>query len=161
MTQDEIRGFNWLVQDVARQRAAAFNRLMEPHGVSRAQAWIIGALSRDPGATQSELAATLGLSRVAIGNTLDRMESAGWIERQADEHDRRVWRIYLTEDIKPLRRVIARAAERVNEQSFEGFNKRERSQLIRLLLRMRDNFVAAEEEAPVKGRSAKSAAGRA
>ena len=34
--------------------------------------------------------------KVAIGGLLDRMESAGFVERRADEHDGRARRVYLT-----------------------------------------------------------------
>lgn len=140
MANREDNRLNWIFQDIARERATIFNELIDPHGIVATQAWIIGALSSRPGATQSELAALLRLTRAAIGNSLDSLEEADLIERRADEQDRRVWRVYLTPKARPLRRFVATAAAKVNEIAFEGLNQKERAQLIALLQRVRTNL---------------------
>lgn len=131
---------NFLIHNLSRDRAAAFNRLMEPHGVTRAQAWAIGALSKNGGMTQTALAAELSLSRVAAGTLLNRLEAAGLVERRDDSEDGRVKRVYLTERSKPLRSLIDRAAAAVNVQSLEGFTEAEVETLIDLLQRVQANL---------------------
>ena len=131
---------NFLVHNLSRDRAAAFNRLMEPHGITRAQAWAIGALSKNGGMTQTELAAELGLTRVAAGTLLGRLDAAGLVERHDDSEDGRVKRVYLTERCKPLRRLIDRAAATVNLQSLEGLTDAEVETLINLLQRVQANL---------------------
>jgi len=88
--------FGFLIHDVSRLRRVAVDRALKPLGITRAQWWVMAFLSRRDGMTQTALAADLDLTKVAIGGLLDRMESAGFIERRADKLDGRARRVYLT-----------------------------------------------------------------
>jgi DNA-binding MarR family transcriptional regulator len=88
--------FGFLIHDVSRLRRVAVDRALKPLGITRAQWWVLAFLSRRDGMTQTALAADLDLSKVAIGGLLDRIETAGFIERRADENDARARRVYLT-----------------------------------------------------------------
>ena len=88
--------FGFLIHDVSRLRRVAVDRALKPLGITRAQWWVLAFLSRRDGMTQTALAADLDLTKVAIGGLLDRMESAGFVERRADPSDGRARRVYLT-----------------------------------------------------------------
>ncbi len=87
MTKDLNTGlrFGFLIHDVSRLRRVAVDRALKPLGITRAQWWVLAFLSRRDGMTQTALAADLDLTKVAIGGLLDRMESAGFVERRADK----------------------------------------------------------------------------
>ncbi|MDA1076053.1 MAG: MarR family transcriptional regulator, partial [Proteobacteria bacterium] len=59
-------------------------------------------LSGKPGATQTELADLVGIGRAPLGKVIDRLETENWVERQSDPADRRVNRLYITRDFKPI-----------------------------------------------------------
>jgi DNA-binding MarR family transcriptional regulator len=88
--------FGFLIHDVSRLRRVAVDRALKPLGITRAQWWVLAFLSRRDGMTQTALAADLDVTKVAIGGLLDRMESAGFVERRADESDGRARRVHLT-----------------------------------------------------------------
>jgi DNA-binding MarR family transcriptional regulator len=88
--------FGFLIHDVSRLRRVAVDRALKPLGITRAQWWVLAFLSRRDGMTQSALAADLDLTKVAVGGLLDRMETAGFVERRADQSDGRARRVYLT-----------------------------------------------------------------
>ena len=98
MTRDLNTGlrFGFLIHDVSRLRRVAVDRALKPLGITRAQWWVLAFLSRRDGMTQTALAADLDLTKVAIGGLLDRMETAGFVERRADQTDGRARRVYLT-----------------------------------------------------------------
>lgn len=87
--------FGFLIHDVSRLRRAAVDRALKPLGVTRAQWWVLAFLSRRDGMTQTALATDLDMTKVAIGGLLDRMETAGFVERRADKNDGRARRVYL------------------------------------------------------------------
>ena len=97
MTRDLNTGlrFGFLIHDVSRLRRVAVDRALKPLGITRAQWWVLAFLSRRDGMTQTALAADLDLTKVAIGGLLDRMETAGFVERRADKNDGRARRVYL------------------------------------------------------------------
>jgi DNA-binding MarR family transcriptional regulator len=88
--------FGFLIHDVSRLRRVAVDRALKPLGVTRAQWWVLAFLSRRDGMTQTSLAAELDLTKVAIGSLLDRMETAGFVDRRADQSDGRARRVFLT-----------------------------------------------------------------
>ena len=88
--------FGFLIHDVSRLRRVAVDRALKPLGITRAQWWVLAFLSRRDGMTQTALAADLDLTKVAVGGLLDRMETAGFVERRADQNDGRARRVYLT-----------------------------------------------------------------
>jgi DNA-binding MarR family transcriptional regulator len=88
--------FGFLIHDVSRLRRVVVDRALKPRGITRSQWWVLAFLSRRDGMTQTALAADLDLTKVAVGGLIDRMETAGLIERRADRKDGRARRIYLT-----------------------------------------------------------------
>ncbi len=88
--------FGFLIHDVSRLRRIVIDRALKPVGITRSQWWVLSFLGRRDGMTQTALAADLDLTKVAVGGLLDRMETAGFIERRADQRDGRIRRVYLT-----------------------------------------------------------------
>ena len=103
--------FGFLVHDVSRLRRIVVDRALKPLGITRSQWWVLAFLSRRDGMTQTALAADLDLTKVAIGGLVDRMESAGFVERRADERDARARRVYLT---RAGQRLVATIRENVD-----------------------------------------------
>jgi DNA-binding MarR family transcriptional regulator len=80
---------------VGRQMDQIFAR----HGVSQAQFDVLMTLLiGGEGITQQELAKRLLVTKGNVCGLIDRMESAGWVERREDPEDRRANRIYLTDN---------------------------------------------------------------
>lgn len=105
--------FGFLIHDVSRMRRIVVDRALKPLGITRSQWWVLAFLSRRDGMTQTALAADLDLTKVAIGGLVDRMETAGFVERRADERDARARRIYLTRAGQKLVTTIREAVDAV------------------------------------------------
>jgi DNA-binding MarR family transcriptional regulator len=116
-TDDAIR-FGFLIHDVSRLRRVVVDRVLKPLGVTRSQWWLLAFLSRRDGMTQSALATDLDLTRVAVGGLLGRLESAGLVQRRADEADARIRRVYLTRAGHRLVRDIRRQVEQVERDNL-------------------------------------------
>jgi len=86
-----------VISDVARLIRTTFDRRVRELGITRAQWLLLTRLHRNPGVSQSELADLMEVERASAGRMIDRMEANGWVERRAQNGDRRVKRVYLTE----------------------------------------------------------------
>jgi DNA-binding MarR family transcriptional regulator len=73
-------------------------QIFAKRGVSSAQFDVLMTLQFGEGITQQELARRLLVTKGNVCGLIDRMESAGWVERRADPEDRRANRLYLTEE---------------------------------------------------------------
>jgi len=72
-------------------------RLFRPLGLTGAQYNVLNVLADTPeGMSQRELSDVLVVDRSNVTGMLDRMQKAGWVQRQDDPADRRVYRVTLT-----------------------------------------------------------------
>jgi DNA-binding MarR family transcriptional regulator len=123
----------YLIHDVSRMRRTAFDHLMKPLGVTRAQWWVLAHLSRQDGMAQTQLAAILDVGKASLGSLLDRLEATGFIERRPDAVDRRVKRVFLSRSSRQLLEELAEVEARFNEQILSGLDAEDRKSLIRML----------------------------
>ena len=133
----------FLIHDVSRLRRNLFDQTLSPLGVTRSQWWVLAFLSRSDGMAQTELAHELDLGKVALGGLIDRLETAGLVERRPDPNDRRVKRIFLTTTSKRLIKRMRRESHRTNERILENIETKDLENVTRVLDRMKVNLLAA------------------
>ncbi len=152
-TENEV---GLVFQHVARQRVRALDTLLAPHGLTSAQVYVLNWLLRKDGLTQIELARLLDIGTVAVSGMIDRLEAADWVERRADENDRRSKRIFLKSSASSKAHVLSEAAARVNALSFAGLSSKEVDTLLLLMRRVRSNLRdALEDQAEARGGGAR------
>ena len=135
------RNFGFILNDVSRLMRTTFDRRAKSIGLTRSQWWVLVHLYRRDGLVQAELAEILEIERPTLGRLLDRLENKGWLRRQADPKDRRVKRVYLTDEVKPAMKSLRRIAADLRQQALEGLNKDEREQLVDTLIHMKTNLL--------------------
>lgn len=133
--------FGFLIHDVSRLRRVVVDRALKPLGITRSQWWVLAFLSRRDGMTQTALAGDLDLTKVAIGGLLDRMESAGFVERRADASDGRARRVYLTRAGTKLVSTIRKNVEEIELQILEKVPEEALQQASATLLTIKDTLL--------------------
>ena len=84
-----------------------------------------------------ELADLLEVEKATAGRLIDRLEANGWVERRADEFDRRINRIYMTKRGQSVHDTIGPIAEGMMEDELSGLTMAERKQLTELMLNVK------------------------
>src|SRR6202167_3022306 len=90
-----VRVWFRLIRLEARMQAAVGERLREI-GLSVPQCDVLTTLTEAEGVSQQVLAQRLYVTKGNISGLLDRLETAGLVERRSTETDRRQYEIYLT-----------------------------------------------------------------
>jgi len=121
---------------------AEFNRRVQQHGITLAQARILRYLARQPGLRQVELATLLEIAPMTLVRLLDTLARAGHIERRPDPKDRRAFRLYATPAARPLLAVIARTVAEVRTMALRGLSRAERRALVHTLQVVKRNVSA-------------------
>lgn len=106
----------WLVRAQHRVSTWLLARAGGEGGVSVAQAGVLFALEAEDGMTSSGLARELGVAPAAMTGLSKRMERAGLVERRKDTRDRRVMRVFITDQ---GREMTTRAADVLGELNAE------------------------------------------
>lgn len=114
-------------------------------GVTAAQAGLLFYLGTHDGALMSEAAAALDLGAPGMSGLADRTEKAGLIERRADDADRRVSRLWLTDSGRLARQCSKSRMKDLNEILTDGFTEAEIDVVARWLTSLQTKFPVADE----------------
>lgn len=132
----------YMVSDVARLMRTVFDRRVRDIGLTRAQWLVLTRLYRRPGASQTELASMLETDRASAGRLIDRMERAGWVERRADQVDRRINRLFLTSEARRAHAEMWQVAVTTVDDALSALTPAERLQFTELTGRVKGRLQA-------------------
>ena len=94
-------------------------------------------LSRNPGAGQKEIAEFSHVSTAAVNQTVKEMLAAGYLQKEADETDRRRSRLFLTDRGKDIAERMRRSFEDRDARITAALTPEKERELIGLLDRIR------------------------
>jgi DNA-binding MarR family transcriptional regulator len=144
---------SFLIHDVSRMRRTAFDQLMKPLGVTRAQWWVLAHLSRNDGMMQTQLADALDVGKASLGTFLERLEAGGLIERRDDPIDKRAKRVYMARAGHLLLKQMMQQEIWFNERILCELSPQKRDAMVqtltcikRALLQQIDTDTPAEED---------------
>ena len=152
---DPDSSIGFLVWDVARLLRRNFNRRAQALGLSQAQWRALAYLARQQGVSQASLADRLEIQPITLVRLLDRLQAAGLVTRRPDPHDRRAFRLYLTDRAQPLLARMWSIAAQTREQALAGMPIQRQRMLIKSLQHLRQNLLQAEDSATANGQKDK------
>lgn len=125
----------------------AFDAGFEALDLNLTQALLLAYVARFGPMTQTQLADCVGIGRAAAGAIIDALHDRGAVRRDADPHDRRVWRVSVTPRGAELAAKVDEVDATLCAQLRAGIGRTERQQLVQLLLQLHANALAVLDEA--------------
>ncbi len=110
--------------------------VIEPAGLTPGEYGLLAAVDDGPELDQRRLAAALGIDVVSVGQMIDRLEAAGWVERRMDPRDRRVRLLTATAEGSALRARLRPAALQAQERIMSVLSDDEQALFLDLLTRI-------------------------
>ncbi len=101
------------------------------------QAMTLGFLAEQDQITSSELGMRVELDSATLTGILDRLETAGFIERKGNPDDRRSIRIHLTKKGKPLAREATRVIAEANQEFLQILTEEQKRNLHSIISTLR------------------------
>ena len=96
---------------------------MQELGIYPGQIPVLGLLSYQDGLSQREIAEKLHIKPPTVNVTVQRLEKAGFLYREADEKDQRISRIYLTEKGKQTKESGMKKVQDNEKILLDGFSE--------------------------------------
>lgn len=149
--EDLSRNFGFILNDVARLMRTTFDRRVKALGFTRSQWWVLNHLFRQNGVTQSELAVILEVEKATLGRMLDRLEAKRLIRRESDAADRRVRRVYLTDEVEPTIKAMRAAAADMRRDALAGIPPEDRDRFVDTLIAIKTNLARVDASAAANG----------
>lgn len=129
-----------MVADVSHLMRRAFDERARSSGLSRPQWRVLTMLRRHEGINQGGLADLVEVEPITLCRMVDRLQEAELVERRADPADRRAWRLHLTDKARALLEEMRPMAFSLFDDAMTGLDPAERSDLFRMLERIRTNL---------------------
>jgi MarR family transcriptional regulator, transcriptional regulator for hemolysin len=134
------------LMSVARLIREAYDARFAVLDLNLTQASILAYVADFGPVIQTRIADHLGNGRAATGASIDRLQERGFVERQPDPVDRRVWLIDLTAAGRELAVKIALVDESLRTELRDGITRTERQALTDVLGRLGSNLHRAITE---------------
>jgi DNA-binding MarR family transcriptional regulator len=93
----------------------------------------------------------LEIEPITLTRIIDRLEDAGWVERQSDPADRRARILHLTDKSRGIVIALRASVEALFDDMLEGFDAAERASFAQMLDRIAANLAAARLPEVVNG----------
>ena len=135
--EDYHRDLLFLLNDIGRLLRTEADRRAKSHGMTRAQWGILLWLEREPGLSQRELSEMLEVEPISVARLVDRLERNGMVERRADDADRRIWRLHLTQAARPILGEIHDYRAAMTAGLTQDLHPAAQAQVIEALTRMK------------------------
>jgi DNA-binding MarR family transcriptional regulator len=112
-----------------------FTEKLEPFGLTPFHWLVLCCLWQEDGLPTSSIGDKLKQVGGTLTGVLDRMEERGLVRRERDVHDRRIWRIWLTDAGKELETVLPPLAAELRDEAMSDISQSEREVFSQLLNR--------------------------
>ena len=133
----QIRRAHQLSVALFMEETAAFD-------VTPVQFAILNALMDDPGEDQVTLSGRVAFDAATSGSVIGRLESKGWVRREADPADKRRKLLWVTPAGEEVALQMKRAVSKVQSRLLGPLSRAERDQFAALL----GKLIAGHEELP-------------
>lgn len=97
------------------------------------------------GATQRDLVERSGRDKGQVARVIDKLKKSDLVKSVADEHDRRIARLQVTEKGQQLHQEFRRLNDEIARQATETFTDEQCHQLLQLLMQMNQNLKPSNE----------------
>lgn len=142
----EPRSLDHLFAQVSRLHDIRGNHAFADLKLHHGQSPMLHLLIKQDGQTHSELAAARHVSAPTVSKTVQRMESSGLVMRKPDPDDERVSRVYVTDMGREAYRKMTAVMTKLTLDMESALTPAECEDLFRILLKLRDHFMANREQ---------------
>ena len=111
-----------------------------PHELTHMEGKVLGYFARNPGATQSDLAAHARRDKAQLARLIAGLKERELLEARVDEQDRRNLRLHLTPAGQQLRDTLQQQARKLARLGMAGLSPDEGRQLLALLSKVQSSL---------------------
>jgi MarR family transcriptional regulator for hemolysin len=137
--------------DNSRQLRRLFDERVRDLGLTGPQARLLLALDHQADENQAFYAERLEVEPITLTRIVDRLEEAGWVERQSDPADRRARILHLTDKSRSIVTRLRASVETLFDDMLGGFDAAEKAVFAALLERISANLAASRQPETING----------
>lgn len=143
--RDPKSQLEFLLVEVARLQLRVYNGRFRATGLNQSQIAALLHLQRAESLSQTDLSERLGMKKAATGTLIDGLEGKGLVERTRSSEDRRLQLVSITDAGERVVDEVDHMGEALGTGLRRGISREERTQLVSILQRIRQNLRELEK----------------
>ncbi|MCY8374051.1 MarR family transcriptional regulator [Bacillus inaquosorum] len=108
--------------------------------LTRGQYLYLVRIYENPGIIQEKLAEMIKVDRTTAARAIKKLEMQGFIQKQPDEQNKKIKKLFPTEKGKKVYPLLRREGEHSMEVALSGFTPEEKETIFKLVHRVRKNI---------------------
>ncbi|CAM3882912.1 MarR family transcriptional regulator [Bacillus subtilis] len=125
---------------IARALDSISNIEFKDLNLTRGQYLYLVRIYENPGIIQEKLAEMIKVDRTTAARAIKKLEMQGFIQKQPDEQNKKIKKLFPTEKGKKVYPLLRREGEHSTEVALSGFTSEEKETISALLHRVRKNI---------------------
>ncbi|MDR4938402.1 MarR family winged helix-turn-helix transcriptional regulator [Rossellomorea marisflavi] len=107
--------------------------------LTKGQYLYVVRICENPGIIQEKVADMIKVDRTTASRAIAKLEASGFIEKVADDHNKKIKKLYPTEKGRSIYPFIKKENDHSNAVALSGLSDEESDALLHLLQRVREN----------------------
>lgn len=144
LTQEESLG-RW-ISLLHRESKITIGKQLQEFGIGSGQHPALMILYEEDGLIQDDIAHRVFVDKATIGRAIQKLEQNGFVRREHDVHDKRAYRVFLTQKGRSVEQDVKRVLMGWTRMLASGFSDQERNGAVDALKRMHKNALDHRHE---------------
>ncbi len=136
----ESKSTKELFVELARVYFVKKYKVVADKGIHPGQEALLELVSNESGLSQKDLAKKLKIQPPTVAVSIKRMEKAGWLTREIDETDKRISRVFITQEGQKVLEEVKIKSKELDDIVFAGIPEVEKCLLHRILIQIIENI---------------------
>lgn len=137
---DKLQELGFRLDEAARLYTRRFEQRAQTLSLQMAQCKALVVLAENGGVSQTRLSQISEIDPARLVGILDRLEAGGWAQRRPQPGDRRVRSLAVTENAKPVIKLIWNAISDTDIEALQGVSIEEIGTIVKVLTRIHSNL---------------------
>ena len=126
------------ITDVSKGLFSLVDREMRGLGLSRAQWFLLASVYYYENSTQQELADFMDISKSSTAKLIRKVEKKGWVRRENDSKDGRIYRVSVTPEMRPAIQAVAKLARAAVGGPLSALSAADMKNLLKVMKKIED-----------------------
>ena len=128
------------IASIYRNSQCIINKKLEGYDIGSGQHDFLYSICKNEGISQTELSKQLYIGKATTAKTVKHLEKIGYIRREKDPEDKRVYRLYLTEKGHEIAPLVNEVYGGMLDLYGKGFSQEEYEHIVHILKKILGNL---------------------
>jgi len=122
------------------------SKVLKSYNIGSGQFIFLVTLFKNDGVSQEELSNCLDIDKATTARAIKKLEKEGYVRREVDPEDRRVYRVYVTQKALEMKSVMHKVLSRWTDILVSDLSQEEIELALKLLMKISHNAVSFMKE---------------